>query len=234
MSPTEYKQRVTTDSDLTANARLIMNLVVDYHQMDKGCVMKDSTIAKKIGISTRTAERRLKELREAGYLRAVHGANRRQLVPEVPDKHDGEADTDVETPDTRDVATDTDDGDATDTSVVHRDIDISANAGEGAPTREDTEITFEEELTMDLVDAWRSVRGSPALTKGIEDTLFRWAREGEVTDAETFENVLRDAVDSTAGRGVGIDLAVLRDEYQEAERKATAKYMPSSDPDLDV
>jgi len=208
--------------------------VVDYHQMEKGCVLKDSTIAEKIGTSTRTAERRLKELREAGYLRAVHGANRRQLVPELPDKFDGEADTDVGTPDTHDVATDTHDGEATDTDVVHRDIDISANAGESAPTREGSgldSLHTTEGVFEALVDVWRSVSGAPPLSRKREDALWGWAEDRTVANPDLFRDVLEEQAADTAGRGVGMSMGILLKEYK--KRRDAGKLRPDRQDDPD-
>jgi hypothetical protein len=204
----------------------------------------DWTVSKQHLISCRDAgdhkiKRILGELQEAGYLKRKRTQDEEgkfvweSVIFETP-RGDGES-----------IPRKSIDGSSTDgSSIDGKPPDITKKdsnkegsnkqGGDTAPAREDSEITSEEELTMDLVDAWRSVRGSPPLTKGIEDTLFRWAREGEVTDADKFEDVLRDAVDSTAGRDVGIDLAVLRKQYQEDEADATAKYMPTSDPDLDV
>jgi hypothetical protein len=123
----------------------------------------------------------------------------------------------------------------------------SSNTGESQPTNTDEhqdgqhqngegggEITDAEELTVDLVMAWRDVRGAPPMTEGIEQALHRWAKAGTVTDPDLFAEVLRGAVDSTAGRNAGIDLKILRESYENQESAQTSKYMPSDDPDLDL
>jgi len=83
-----------------------------------------------------------------------------------------------------------------------------------------------DSLGMQLVKIWRSVDGAPPLTEGIEKTLFRWARNDVVTSAEKFREVLRNAVDSTAGRETGIDLSILRQTYEEQVADQRSKYYP--------
>jgi len=105
------------DNDLTQSARLILTLVIDFHtQQRKGCILHDSTIGEKLGMSERTVQRRRKELLNDGYLKEVDGTNRRELVPTLPEKSDDTYDISDESPDTS--------VETHDSSVVEHDSDV--------------------------------------------------------------------------------------------------------------
>jgi len=124
------------DDKLTANARLVLTLIIDFHHKKKGCVMFDSTISDRLGISERTVIRRRQELEKAGYIREVNGPNRRELVPTPPDSSVISGDTSDEAGDTDDEGGDTSVGSGGDTGVNDREINNPEGTREGAPARE--------------------------------------------------------------------------------------------------
>jgi len=222
MTPAKFRQQVYTDTDLTGNARLIMMLVLDYHMMEHGCVLKDSTISDEVGVSVRTVERRRKELYNAGYLREVNGANRRKLVPIDPDTGDEIPDTGVVAPDSSDEQPDTGDGSAPDTGVVDKDKDISANAQRCAPAHEDSGDSQidprsepPEEVFSELVDIWRSVSSAPALNRRLEDVLWGWAQDEKIPDLGLFRDVLEEQAANVTAKGSGMSPGILLREYRE-------------------
>lgn len=127
----QIREHALEDTDLTTTARLLLSLIIDWHHKEKGCVMHDSTMAEKLGLSDRTVMRRRQELIEAGYLRQVHGAHRRELVPKVPCSSVISGDTDGNRGDTRDERDDTDVTPGGDTAVTH----MRNNNPEGASSR---------------------------------------------------------------------------------------------------
>jgi len=131
----QIREAALEDDDLTANARLLLCLIIDWHHKEKGCVMHDSTLGERLGVTARTVRRLRKELQGAGYLRVVHGAHRRELVPVVPDTADffddrnvQRPDTSVQTPDIDDETPDSSDRTPPDTSVQDREINYPEGA----------------------------------------------------------------------------------------------------------
>lgn len=215
------REAALEDDSLTANARLLLSFIIDWHHKEKGCVMHDSTLGDRLGMSERTVQRRRKELVDAGYLRVVHGAHRRELVPQVADPSDSPDVRDVETHDTSDVSGDT--GDETpdtsddqphDTSDVDREIYYPEGTRESAPAHEDGVGESPEDLFGALVDVWRSVSTAPALSEKTEDVLWSWAQDRTVDDVDLFREILQQQSADTTAKGCGLSPGILLKEYR--------------------
>jgi len=61
-------QIVSRDTRLTKGARLLMGELISLSRMEFGCIAKDKTLASYIGVSTRSIQSYLNELKFYGYI----------------------------------------------------------------------------------------------------------------------------------------------------------------------
>jgi len=61
-------QIVSRDNRLTKGARLLMGELISLSRMEFGCIAKDKTLASYIGVSTRSIQSYLNELKYYGYI----------------------------------------------------------------------------------------------------------------------------------------------------------------------
>jgi hypothetical protein len=208
------REEALEDDDLKANARLLLTYIIDWHHKDKGCVMHDSTLADRLGVSRRTVMRRRQELQEAGYLRVIHGAHRRELVPQHPRTDVEAGDISVQGCDTRDESSDNSVTGGCDT----RDGDMRSYNPEGtresAPAHEDPVDDTPEEVFTSLVKIWRSVSNAPPMSEKIEDVLWGWAHDQKIPDLSLFRDVLEEQAANTTSKGCGLSPGILLREYR--------------------
>lgn len=174
------REAALEDDSLTANARLLLSFIIDWHHKEKGCVMHDSTLGDRLGMSERTVQRRRKELVCAGYLRVVHGAHRRELVPQVADssdlpdvRNDEVHDTSDVSGDTGDDAPDTSDDKPHDTSDVDREIDNPEGASSCAREAEGR-WDFLPDYRMRHLPEIKSEVGSPDYNPDVQSIAARY------------------------------------------------------------
>lgn len=61
-------QVVARDTRLTKGARLLMGEIISLSKMQYGCIAKDKTLAKYLGVTTRSIQSYLSELKQYGYI----------------------------------------------------------------------------------------------------------------------------------------------------------------------
>jgi hypothetical protein len=226
----QLKRDVRRDHSLTENARLLFAEIADLHLMQEGCFAYDTTLAGWIGTSQRTVERRRKELTKAGYLRVEKRGGERHLIPQRPTRSGDDSPDDTDD-DTRDVSADdmgasddSGDAEAPDTRDVHREIDIPADAGEGArPRGDDSSDGHDSALSIHqewYPDVSLSI-GQKEILKQIED-LAVWS----------------DVVEWWCGNGYkGRSISRMKQRYEEVKAERHSSQLTpeqQQDPDYTV
>jgi len=201
----DLRQQVRRDDDLPPMARLLFAEIWQMNEGNGECYAEDEWLGEQIGAAESTVRRHRLTLLDKGYIRQCKSGGRRYLEPneviniDQSDQKRSEMTSNNDQNDQKrsEEVINTDQHRGSNNPEGTRE---SAPAGDGASGS----VTIDDTFSV-LVDIWRDVHGTPPMQDRHMQIFERWSEELDV-DPDLFRDVLRDQLDSTQGRGVGLDV----------------------------